>query len=258
MNTPSYVIGNWKLNPSTYQAATELADELSSTLAHTKPDCVVGVCPSFVHLSGVSERLDSALIGVQDICQHTNSTGAFTGDVSAQQVADLGAVFTLVGHSERRSYHQESDDDLAAKIRHAFDVGLSVVFCIGESRQMYEAGETLAILETQLELLADFAKDIDTTVMPSGLPKLLVAYEPVWAIGTGLTPTTTEINDVHNFISEILSTMEVYAPILYGGSVNDKNATEIANLPMVNGVLVGGASLKADSFLTIIKSFSQK
>lgn len=258
MNTPSYVIGNWKLNPSTYQAATDLADELCSALAHTKPDCVVGVCPSFVHLSGVSKRLDSALVGVQDICQHTSSTGAFTGDVSAQQVADLGAVFALVGHSERRSYHQESNDDLTAKIRHAFDTGLSVVFCIGESRQMYEAGKTLAVLETQLELLADFAKDIDTNVMPSGLPKLLIAYEPVWAIGTGLTPTTTEINDVHNFISEILSTMEIYAPILYGGSVNDKNATEIANLPMVNGVLVGGASLKADSFMTIIKSFSQK
>lgn len=217
---------------------------------------MVGICPSFVHLSGVAEKSDKAVIGVQDICAHTASTGAFTGDVSAEQAVDLGAKFALVGHSERRSYYQESDDTLSAKISNAFNVGLSVVYCIGETQDQYKAGQTFAVLERQLELLQNFAKDIDFT--KTSLPKLLIAYEPVWAIGTGLTPTPSEVDSVHNFISEILSTLQIPAPILYGGSVNDKNAQEFASLPMVNGVLVGGASLKADSFMTIIGAFANK
>ena len=256
MNATSYVIGNWKLNPSTLQTATTLADELNTTLTQTVTDCVVGICPSFVHLSGVAEKSDKAVIGVQDICAYTASTGAFTGDVSAEQALDLGAKFALVGHSERRSYYQESDDLLSAKIGNAFGAGLSVVYCIGETQDQYKAGQTFAVLERQLELLQNFAKDIDSTTKP--LPKLLIAYEPVWAIGTGLTPMPSEVDSVHNFISEILSTLQIPAPILYGGSVNDKNAQEFASLPMVNGVLVGGASLKADSFMTIIGAFANK
>jgi triosephosphate isomerase len=256
MNATSYVIGNWKLNPSTLQTATTLANELNTALAGSLPNCVVGICPSFVHLSGVAEKSDKAVIGVQDICAHTASTGAFTGDVSAEQAVDLGAKFALVGHSERRSYYQESDDTLSAKISNAFNVGLSVVYCIGETQDQYKAGQTFAVLERQLELLQNFAKDIDFT--KTSLPKLLIAYEPVWAIGTGLTPTPSEVDSVHNFISEILSTLQIPAPILYGGSVNDKNAQEFASLPMVNGVLVGGASLKADSFMTIIGAFANK
>ena len=256
MNATSYVIGNWKLNPSTLQTATTLANELNTALTGGLSNCVIGVCPSFVHLSGVAEKLDKAVIGVQDICAHTASTGAFTGDVSAEQAADLGAKFALVGHSERRSYYQESDKLLSAKISNAFGAGLSVVYCIGETKDEYEAGQTFAVLERQLELLQNFAKDIDCT--SKSLPKLLIAYEPVWAIGTGLTPTPSEVDSVHNFISKILSTLQIPAPILYGGSVNDKNAQEFASLPMVNGVLVGGASLKADSFMTITQAFANK
>ena len=175
------------------------------------------------------------------------------GDVSAAQLTDIGAKFALVGHSERRQYHGEHDEILTKKIRQAFLANLSVIFCIGETKAEYDAGQTYEVLEKQLRLLEQFASDVGFEHYE--LPKLLIAYEPVWAIGTGLTPTTLEIEEVHNYISESLSTLEIYAPLLYGGSVNQNNATDIANIAVVDGVLVGGASLKADNFGQIIRAF---
>lgn len=247
----NYVIGNWKLNPATLADATALAKQLTAT-----SDCVVGCVPSFVHLTAVQSVLaKDIMLGVQDIAHKTAQTGAFTGDVSAVQVADLGAKFTLVGHSERRQYHGEDDEILTAKIRHAFEAGLSVVYCIGESKDEYERGDTEEVLEAQLKLLEQFAKDI-SFVEDAPFPKLIVAYEPVWAIGTGLTPTFDEVESVHNFIRNLLSTFEISTPILYGGSVNDKNAPEFAKSAVIDGALVGGASLKIESFTTIIHAFA--
>lgn len=250
-----YVIGNWKLNPATHAEAITLTLALKDALMDTPNTCCVGIAPSLLHLSDIKTFAPYSLaIGVQDIAHKTAQTGAFTGDVSAMQVADMGAKFTLVGHSERRQYHGETDEILTAKIRHAFDVGLSVIYCIGETKDEYERGETEQVLEAQLELLEQFAKEIP---FAEDVPfaKLIIAYEPVWAIGTGLTPTFDEVESVHNFISNLLSTFEIPAPILYGGSVNDKNAPEFAKSVVIDGALVGGASLKADSFTNIVRAF---
>lgn len=243
-----YVIGNWKLNPATVSDAAALATSLPAN-----DGCTVGVVPSLVHLSAVKSVLaDGILLGVQDIAYKTAETGAFTGDVSACQVADVGATFTLVGHSERRQYHGETAEILSAKIAHAFTHGLSVIYCIGETKDEYERGETFGILKNQLAILKAFVNQADVDAA-----KLIIAYEPVWAIGTGLTPTFDEIEKTHRFIKDELATFGMTAPILYGGSVNDKNAPEFAKSNVIDGALVGGASLKTDSFTAIIHAFSQ-
>lgn len=250
-----YVIGNWKLNPATQADAHALAQDLQKlTEKGANATVQVGCSPSFVHLHQVAQTLsDSPLwVGVQDVSAF-GATGAFTGDVSAVQVADLGAKFTLIGHSERRQYHGETDEILTAKITNAFNANLSVIYCIGETKEEYERGDTEQVLRAQLALLEQFTKNIIED-MPS--PKLIIAYEPIWAIGTGLTPTFDEVESVHHFIGKQLSAFGISAPILYGGSVNDKNASEFAKSAVIDGVLVGGASLKIDSFSTIIDAFS--
>lgn len=160
--TQKYIIGNWKLNPATHAEAIALSCQMTDKLLNLQDNqqtsCKIGIAPSFLHVESVREFMDlSVEVGVQDISHKTGLTGAFTGDVSACQVADLGATFTLIGHSERRQYHKESDDDFTQKIRHAFDAGLSVIFCIGESKDEYQSGQTLAVLENQLNTLAKFA-----------------------------------------------------------------------------------------------------
>lgn len=259
-NQPTkWIIGNWKMNPATLADAVALTLQLEEALADVDTKNVgVGIVPSVLYLTDIKSFLPfNVQLGVQDIAHKTAKTGAFTGDVSATQVASMGASFVLVGHSERRQYHNETDEILIAKIKNAFEVGLSVVFCIGETKDEYEQGKTQAVLEQQLQLLAQLTKDMDFAHnLPN--PKLMIAYEPVWAIGTGLTPTLDEIVSTHQFIGDLLTAFEVSAPILYGGSVNDKNADEIATCRGVDGVLVGGASLKADSFATIISAFLTK
>ncbi|MDO4426840.1 MAG: triose-phosphate isomerase [Moraxella sp.] len=251
-----YVIGNWKTNPKTKQEALALA----TALKDLRPSSVtVGVAPIFLHLNAVASLLEKPAaiwLGVQDITHKTAETGAFTGDVSAMQVADMGAEFTLVGHSERRQYHNENDKILTAKIRHAFAHDLSVIYCVGETKDEYERGDTEQVLTAQLALLEQFTQDI-TATEDTPLPKLIIAYEPVWAIGTGLTPTFDEVERVHGFIKALLSNFKIFAPILYGGSVNDKNAPEFAKSAVIDGALVGGASLKIDSFAAIVSAFDK-
>ncbi|MFA9486459.1 MULTISPECIES: triose-phosphate isomerase [unclassified Moraxella] len=242
-----YVIGNWKLNPATLADATALAHAIS--LASKQASCHIGCCPTFLHLGAVKEILkdSSVWVGAQDVCAF-GKTGAFTGDVSATQVVDMGANFTLIGHSERRSYHGETNVVLADKIRHAIDVGLVVVLCIGETKTQYDQGETLAVLDEQLSVLHGL-----------DVPKqqLLIAYEPVWAIGTGLTPTVDEVAITHRHIKANLASQGIDdVGVLYGGSVNDNNAKELATCEVIDGALVGGASLKAESFSLIAQAFS--
>lgn len=243
-----YVIGNWKLNPATLTEATTLAHAIKKMADNA--GCHVGCTPSFVHLAAVSEILSGskAWAGVQDVCAF-GATGAFTGDVSAAQATDLGAKFAIIGHSERRQYHGEDNALLAKKISQTIEHGLVVVLCIGETKDEYEHGKTLAVLDTQLAVL-------DGLSVPQ--EKLLIAYEPVWAIGTGLTPTVFEVANTHRHIKATLANKELdEICVLYGGSVNDKNAAEFASCDVVDGALVGGASLKAESFSVIVQAFEK-
>lgn len=252
-----YVIGNWKLNPATLADAVTLALQLKETLADMETQRVcVGIVPSVLYLADVKGFLPLPVqLGVQDITHKTLDVGAFTGDVSAVQAESVGANFTLVGHSERRQYYGENDEILTAKIQNALNANLSVVFCIGETKDEYEQGKTQEVLKNQLQLLTQFTKEISITKEMT-FPKLIIAYEPVWAIGTGLTPTLGEIEKTHKFIGELLSDFGMPVPILYGGSVNDKNASDIATCQGVDGVLVGGASLKIETFAPIVSAFS--
>ncbi|MDI4497846.1 triose-phosphate isomerase [Moraxella nonliquefaciens] len=248
-----YVIGNWKLNPATLSDAIALATSLNNS---KDQGCTVGVVPALVHLSAVKNALaDGIILGVQDITHKTADTGAFTGDVSACQVAKMGAGFTLIGHSERRYHHGETEEILSAKINHALTCGLSVIYCIGESQDEHERGETFGILKNQLTVLESFAQS-STRTDSTDIAKFIIAYEPVWAIGTGLTPTPDDIEKTHRFIKDELSAFGMTAPILYGGSVNDKNAPQFAKSELIDGVLVGGASLKSEHFNAIIDAFA--
>lgn len=262
-----WVIGNWKMNPANVDTVFEFCQEFAQKLSketNWQSSVVVGIAPSFVHLGLVDYCLSGEHLGhdkelpivlvSQDVSGFGKQAGAFTGDVSAMQISDL-AECTLIGHSERRQYHGEDDELLIEKIKNAFDANLSVVYCIGETKQEYERGETKTVLEKQLKLLVQFTKEI-SSLEDTLFPKLIVAYEPVWAIGTGLTPTLDEIKEVHHFVGQTLSAFEITVPIIYGGSVNDKNAADISSCQGVDGVLVGGASLRADSFVTIIQAFA--
>ena len=248
-----YIIGNHKLNPATLSAASDLTSAITPVAG-----CLLGITPTLAHFYALkSIKSDGVLMGVQDIAHMSASTGAYTGDVSAGLVADLGADYVIVGHSERRLYHHETDENLIQKISHALHSDLPVIYCVGETQGEYETGATCQVLAHQLQILSSFVSLIPTHNDDTCLPKLVIAYEPVWAIGTGLTPTLIEIETVHDFIKQTLSTMGICAPIIYGGSVNHANASEFAVSHLIDGVLVGGASLQADSFHAIAHAFAQ-
>lgn len=197
----------------------------------------------------LSRAADSGLaLGGQDC--HTASQGAHTGDTAATMLADAGASYVTVGHSERRSDHGEKDADIAAKAQAAWAAGLTAIICIGETRKDYEAGRTLDVLRTQ----------ISGSVPQGATPQnTVIAYEPVWAIGTGLTPTSEEIQTTHAEVRDMLASHTgdgADLSILYGGSVKAANAAEIFALPDVDGGLVGGASLKAADFIPIMKALA--
>jgi triosephosphate isomerase len=208
----------------------------------------LGVCPPATLLAMVSAIVEDTpiVLGGQDCV--VESSGAFTGDISAPMLADAGCSFTILGHSERRHGHGESDALVKAKAEAALTAGLDVVLCIGETEAEWEAGDTIAVLDRQLE-----------ASLPSGASadNLILAYEPVWAIGTGKTPTTDDIARTHAHLRSRLKSLVpsgVDVPILYGGSVKASNAGEILAVADVDGALVGGASLKADEFLAILRA----
>jgi triosephosphate isomerase len=208
------------------------------------------VCPPATLLMSfaTAARGSPVHIGAQDC--HAAPAGAYTGDIAAEMIADCGATAVIVGHSERRSDHHESDADVNAKARAAWRAGLTAIVCIGETRAERDAGRTLSVVETQL-----------ASSVPDGASaaKLVVAYEPVWAIGTGLTPTPADVAEVHGAIRRQLNdrfgaTGDAMR-ILYGGSVKPSNAKELLTVDNVDGALVGGASLKADDFLAIARAY---
>ncbi len=273
----AWVIGNWKQNPATkrevealvtdiLKAANDLSVDNSNTdSSHNKAQaCQLMLAPSCIHLSAVSSRLQdsSVLCAAQDISAHSATVGAYTGDCSAQQVADSGATWTILGHSERRQYHLESNDSLLPKLVCALEQKLGAVLCIGETQAQYDASQTIKVIDEQLQVVKELlaqplaeSLDLNHTLAE----RLIIAYEPVWAIGTGKVPTVAEVSATHEHIKQQLASFAPDLPpitVLYGGSVNADNADSFAASPMIDGALVGGASLKAESFLAIAAAFS--
>ena len=238
------VAGNWKMN-GTQASVDSLLNGLLDGLSAPAVD--VAVCPAHVHLAqAVSACEGSAIaVGGQD-CSH-RAEGAFTGDVSAAMLSDLGGALVLIGHSERRQYQQESDQLLSAKLASAVEAGLAPVLCVGETQAQREAGEAESVVAGQLVGALDGQ---------GSLAGLVVAYEPVWAIGTGLTATPEQAQAMHAFIREQLADIDGVDPdgirILYGGSVKSGNAAELFAQGDIDGALVGGASLDAAEFRKII------
>ena len=244
MTAPQPLIaGNWKMNG----LAAALDEARTVAVGAAGATARVAICPPATLIHRMSEALagTNVLVGGQDA--HTAPSGAHTGDVAAEQLADAGAVLVIVGHSERRADHGETDALVAAKVQAALRAGLEPIVCVGETLEERKAGRALEVVTGQVRgsLPAELAGNAFS-----------VAYEPVWAIGTGLTPTTPEIEEMHRAIRATLVEMFGEAgkvvPILYGGSVKPANAAEILQADEVGGALVGGASLKAADFLGII------
>jgi triosephosphate isomerase len=229
------IAGNWKLFKGTAETEVFCRALRNADLG----DVDVVVCPSFTSLVAAVGILAGTDVGVFAQNVHWAAEGAFTGEISTAMLRELGVYGTIVGHSERRQYFGETDETVAQRVRAALDAGLDVIACVGETESEREAGETEAVLERQLAVLE-----------PDD--KLVLAYEPVWAIGTGKTATPELAQEAHAFIKSRLD-----LPVLYGGSVKPENAAELCAQPDVDGALVGGASLDVESFATICRAASR-
>jgi triosephosphate isomerase len=243
------VAGNWKMN-GTSASLVELHAIANGFLHGLDAETEALVCVPSTLLSRASEILSTSPVrsGGQDC--HVEDSGAHTGDVSAAMLKDAGASFVIVGHSERRTDHHETDATVHAKAEAAWRARLSAIICIGETRQQREAGETLAVLSRQIAGSVPASSTAENTV---------IAYEPVWAIGTGLTPTARDVAEAHAHIRRELGARigasAGHMRILYGGSVKPSNAAELLSIDNVDGALVGGASLKAADFLGIAEAY---
>ena len=240
------IAGNWKMNG--LKAATAEFDAMLNGAADVAGKADLLVCPPATLIAAFADKAhDKAVaVGAQDC--HPKASGAHTGDIAAEMLADAGASAIIVGHSERRADHGETDALVHQKAEAVWRAGLIAIVCIGETQSQRDAGQTLDILRGQLDKSLPAA---------SKAHNLVVAYEPVWAIGTGLTPTAADVEQIHKFIRELLvqrfKEEGARMRILYGGSVKPSNAAELMAVANVNGALVGGASLKAADFLAIAK-----
>jgi triosephosphate isomerase (TIM) len=242
------VAGNWKMNGTT--AALREPRLLGAMLRGVKLKCEVLVCPPATILRRTKAVMKGSKIKVGGQDCHAAATGAHTGDISAEMLKDAGASMVIVGHSERRTNHKETDATVQAKAKAGHRAGLVSIICIGETLDERKGGKTLAVLSAQLKGSIPEGANSGNTV---------IAYEPVWAIGTGLTPTTAEVAEAHAHVRKeieaIMGSEGSVTRILYGGSVKPSNAVELMSAPHVNGALVGGASLKAADFIGIIKTY---
>lgn len=239
------VAGNWKMHGS-----RKMADDLVRELVENRPDGPdLVVFPPDVFLQELTHKYrDRGLrFGAQDLSEHSAS-GAFTGEVSGSMLRDVGATWVLVGHSERRQYQHESDAVVAGKVEAALGAGLTPILCVGETREEHEAGQAEAVIGRQLEAVV-------AHVGIEPFRQAVIAYEPVWAIGTGLTATPDKVQKIHAFIRSQLAKKDVnislLTRVLYGGSVKPANAAELFAQPDVDGGLIGGAALVASDFLDI-------
>lgn len=247
----SYIIaGNWKMNLGP-NAARQLTDQLlqqDSITSSAGTSTTVVVCPPYVSLTAVHEGASGSpiLLGAQDC--HQASSGAFTGDVSAEMLTELGCTWVIVGHSERRRDHGETNALIAAKATSALNAGLRPIICVGESLEERQQERTRQIVTAQVGEIADLLGQELITLC-------VIAYEPIWAIGTGLAASPEQAQEVHAWIREtLLHWTEAFVPILYGGSVTDANAAELFACKDIDGALVGGASLKAGAFGGIVSA----
>lgn len=224
------IIGNWKMNGTKNEK-----ESLLTALSDIKTKNRVVLCLPFTLING--DNFSGISIGAQDVSNHEN--GAYTGDISAKMLKDSGVQYVIVGHSERRLYHNETNEIVREKATIAIKHGIIPVVCIGETMEEKNAGKTTSVIKKML-----------TESIPAD-GEYIIAYEPRWAIRAGLTPTT---NEIVNALKTIFDNLPVPVPVLYGGSVNKDNARDILSIPYVNGILVGGASLKSETFLPIIKS----
>ena len=246
----SLVAGNWKMN-GLGASLSEIAAMRRAVDAGEAGAAEVAVCPPATLLAGAAKILAGGALGLgaQDCCAADH--GAFTGDISAPMLKDAGAVYVIVGHSERRAGHNESDAAVRAKAEAAQRAGLTAILCVGETRAEREGGRANEVVSGQLR------GSLPARATPANL---VIAYEPVWAIGTGLTPTPADVAEMHGVIRALLS--EIYGEagakirILYGGSVKPANARELLSLANVDGALVGGASLKAADFMAIAATYA--
>ncbi len=229
------IAGNWKMNGS-HESLKNMMNELENVAT----DNTVILCVPFTMLTNGNEHVS---IGAQDVSMHEK--GAYTGEVSASMITNTGAKYVIVGHSECRQYHGDTNDTVRAKATIALANGLTPIICVGETMDEKNAGKTMEIIESGV-------RESVPSVVTS---PIIVAYEPRWAIGAGLTPTSDEIEEAHTLIAKTLTDMGLdKTPILYGASVKASNANEIMSIPNVDGVLVGGASLKPEDFIPIITS----
>ena len=241
------VAGNWNMNKN-LQEGMALATELKNTILNPTCDVVIGT--PFIHLASVAELLKDSPIKVAAENCADKEKGAYTGEVSAEMVASTGATYCILGHSERRAYYHETYEILKEKVLLALANNLAPIFCIGEVKEERESGIQNDVVKAQLEGSV-------FNLSPEDFGKIVLAYEPVWAIGTGLTATPQQAQEMHAYIRSLI--VEKYGEevadnttILYGGSCNAKNAAELFANPDVDGGLIGGASLKAEDFAAII------
>ena len=246
------VAGNWKMNKN-LQEGVALATELNEVLKAEKPNCDVVICTPFIHLATVSGIIDHSIIGLGAENCADKASGAYTGEVSAEMVKSTGAEYVILGHSERREYYNETPAILKEKVDLALANGLKVIFCIGESLAQREANEQNAVVKAELEGSVFH-------LSPAEFANIVIAYEPIWAIGTGKTATADQAEEIHAYIRSIIA--EKYGnevaentSILYGGSCKASNAPELFAKKDIDGGLIGGASLKTPDFKGIIDAW---
>jgi triosephosphate isomerase len=247
------VAGNWKMN-KTLQEGIELAKGLNEALANEKPNCDVIICTPFIHLASVTPLVNPAKIGVGAENCADKEKGAFTGEVSAAMVASTGAKYVILGHSERRAYYGETVETLTEKVKLALANNLKPIFCVGEVLAEREANKQEEVVAAQLASVFSLSAE--------DFSKIILAYEPVWAIGTGKTATAAQAQEIHAYIRSAIAKkygkeVAENTSILYGGSCKASNAKELFANPDVDGGLIGGASLAVADFKGIIDAFNK-
>ncbi len=246
------VAGNWKMN-TTLQEGVELAKGVNEALKQSTPKCDVVIAVPFTHLASVNAVIDSTKLGLGAENCADHKSGAYTGEVSAPMVASTGATYVILGHSERRQYYGETSEILKEKVGLALENKLTPIFCIGEVLEERENGTYFDVVKAQIEeALFDLSAD--------DFGKIVLAYEPVWAIGTGKTAADDQAEEMHAFIRDVIANkygneVAENTSILYGGSCKPSNAAQLFAKPNVDGGLIGGASLEAASFMGIVNAF---
>lgn len=246
------VAGNWKMN-LTFEQALQLANDINTWASENKPNAKVIIAPTSIYLQAIQETVDEEFVQVASQDVSNAEKGAFTGDISAEQLDSIGINCAIVGHSERREYQQETDAVIAQKLEQLFNKDITPILCVGEKLEEREAEKHFEVVKSQILNALNPQKT-------ENLSKLVIAYEPVWAIGTGVTASPEQAQEIHAFIRSVLN--DAYGAdvaegtsILYGGSVNAANAEELFAQADIDGGLVGGASLKVEDFSKIISAF---